>query len=70
MNTKTQPDDELPAEIEFPPGTRRKFYRPGATLSLPVYLETRAAEPTQAAGQCQGNRLENLTATASRTAVT
>lgn len=39
MNTKTQPDDEMPAEIDFSHGTRGKFYRPGATLSLPVYLE-------------------------------
>jgi len=36
---KTPPDDEIPAEIDFSGGTRGKFYRPGATLSLPVYLE-------------------------------
>jgi hypothetical protein len=29
----------MPAEIDFSHGTRGKFYRPGATLSLPVYLE-------------------------------
>lgn len=39
MNTKSPPDDEMPAEIDFSQGTRGKFYRPGATLSLPVYLE-------------------------------
>jgi hypothetical protein len=33
-------DDELPAEIDFSGGTRGKFYRPGAILALPVYLET------------------------------
>jgi hypothetical protein len=35
----TPPDDEMPAEIDFSGGTRGKFYRPGATLNLPVYLE-------------------------------
>ena len=29
----------LPAEVDFSGGTCGKFYRPGATLSLPVYLE-------------------------------
>jgi hypothetical protein len=39
MSTPTSPDDEMPAEIDFSGGTRGKFYRPGTTLSLPVYLE-------------------------------
>jgi len=29
----------MPAEIDFCGGTRGQFYRPGATLNLPVYLE-------------------------------
>jgi hypothetical protein len=33
-------DDEMPAEVDFSGGTRGKFHRPGATLALPVYLET------------------------------
>jgi hypothetical protein len=32
-------DEEMPAEIDFSGGTRGKFYRPGATLKLPVYLD-------------------------------
>lgn len=32
-------DDDMPAEIDFSGGTRGKFYRPGATLNLPVYLD-------------------------------
>jgi hypothetical protein len=36
---QTPPDDELPPEIDFSGGTRGKFYRPGATLNLPVYLD-------------------------------
>ena len=33
------PDDDMPAEIDFSGGTRGKFYRPGAKLNLPVYLD-------------------------------
>lgn len=36
---QTPPDDELPPEIDFSGGTRGKFYRPGTTLNLPVYLD-------------------------------
>jgi hypothetical protein len=36
---QTPPDDELPPEIDFSGGTRGKFYRPDATLNLPVYLD-------------------------------
>jgi hypothetical protein len=32
-------DDDIPAEIDFSGGRRGKFYRPGARLSLPVYLD-------------------------------
>ncbi len=34
-----RPDDDMPAEIDFSGGTRGKFYRPGTTPGLPVYLE-------------------------------
>jgi hypothetical protein len=33
-------DDEMPEEIDFSGATRGKFYRPGVTQALPVYLET------------------------------
>jgi hypothetical protein len=39
MSTAQTPDDDLPAEIDFTGGTRGKFYRPGATLNLPLYLD-------------------------------
>ena len=35
----TVPDDEMPVEIDFSGGTRGQFYRPGAKLNLPVYLD-------------------------------
>jgi len=37
--TTTQHDDDMPSEIDFSGATRGKFYRAGATLQLPVYLD-------------------------------
>jgi hypothetical protein len=34
-----QHDDDMSGEIDFSKGTRGKFFKPGARLSLPVYLE-------------------------------
>jgi hypothetical protein len=31
--------DDMPDEIDFSSGVRGKFYRPNATVKLPVYLE-------------------------------
>ena len=47
-------DDDMPAEIDFSGGTRGQFYRPGAKLNLPLYLDeqiqTRLAELANAKG--------------------
>ncbi|MFZ2652565.1 MAG: hypothetical protein WA210_20885 [Burkholderiaceae bacterium] len=32
-------NDDMPGEIDFSKGTRGKFFKPSARLSLPVYLE-------------------------------
>ncbi len=32
-------DDHMPAEIDFSTATRGKFFKPGAMMKLPVYLE-------------------------------
>jgi hypothetical protein len=32
-------DDDMPGEIDFSKGSRGKFFKPSATLHLPVYLE-------------------------------
>jgi hypothetical protein len=32
-------DEDMPDEIDFSQGVRGKFYRPGMTLNLPVYLD-------------------------------
>ena len=40
MGAQANPhDDDMPAEIDFSKGTRGKFFKPGARLDLPVYLE-------------------------------
>lgn len=39
MSQPHTPDDDMPDEIDFSGGTRGKFYA-GATLNLPVYLES------------------------------
>jgi hypothetical protein len=39
MNANAAEDDDLPAEIDFSGATRGKFYRPGARLNLPLYLD-------------------------------
>ena len=40
MGTQASPnDDDMPAEIDFSKGTRAKFFKAGARLDLPVYLE-------------------------------
>ena len=53
-NTPTPPDDEMPAEIDFFGGTRGKFYRPGAALSLPVYLEAEVQSPLTRLANAKG----------------
>ena len=42
MSKRNTPSDgeDIPAEIDFSGGVRGKFYRPGATLNLPVYLDS------------------------------
>ena len=37
--TSNTPNDDMPEEIDFSDGVRGKFYRPGAKLNLPVYLD-------------------------------
>lgn len=39
MGTQASHDDDMPAEIDFSKGSRGKFFKAGAVLNLPVYLE-------------------------------
>jgi hypothetical protein len=39
MGTQTTANDDMPDEIDFSKGVRGKFFRPDATVNLPVYLD-------------------------------
>jgi hypothetical protein len=39
MTESPAQDDDIPPEIDFSGGERGKFYRAGAQLRLPVYLD-------------------------------
>ncbi|MGA8056258.1 MAG: hypothetical protein WCA12_20770 [Burkholderiales bacterium] len=40
MGTQAPPNnDDMPAEIDFSVGARGKFFKPGAAVNLPVYLD-------------------------------
>lgn len=39
MGTQATPSDDMPAEIDFSKGSRGKFFKTGAALNLPVYLD-------------------------------
>jgi hypothetical protein len=54
-------DDDMPAEIDFSGGIRGSFYRPGTSLSLPVYLETDVQAYLVALAARKGVPLSELT---------
>ncbi|MGH8148316.1 MAG: hypothetical protein ACREPY_18555 [Rhodanobacteraceae bacterium] len=52
--------DDIPAEIDFSQAQRGKFYRPGAKLHLPVYLDDRVQQRLTALAEAQGIELSSL----------
>jgi hypothetical protein len=52
--SQTQHDDDMPAEIDFSKGTRGKFFRPGAKLNLPVYLDDQVQTRLAALADAKG----------------
>jgi hypothetical protein len=52
--------DDLPAEIDFSGGTCGKFFRQGATLSLPVYLDAEVQAYLAARAKARGVEVEQL----------
>jgi hypothetical protein len=56
----TIPDDDMPAEIDFSKGVRGKFYRPGARLHLPVYLDDQVQTQLTALAHAKGVDLSVL----------
>jgi hypothetical protein len=39
MSKGIQESDDIPDDLDFSKGVRGKFYRPGASLSFPVFLD-------------------------------
>jgi len=62
MNATHNPpnDDDMREEIDFSKGTRGKFYRLGATLHLPVYLEAEVQAYLSAIAAKKGVALSEL----------
>jgi len=61
MGTQTNPhDDDLPAEIDFSNGVRGKFFKPGAALSLPVYLDAEVQTYLAARAKARGIEVAQL----------
>lgn len=48
MSQLSDPDNEMPAEIDFSKGQRGQFFKPGMTLKLPVYLDAGTSPPRRA----------------------
>ena len=52
--------DEMKSEYDFTHGLRGKFYRPGARLHLPVYLNDQLQKDLSAAAESKGTSLSEL----------
>jgi hypothetical protein len=63
MNATAAPppeDDDLAAEIDFSGATRGKFYRPGARLNRPLYLDADVQAALAALAARKGLRWSEL----------
>jgi hypothetical protein len=61
MGTQANPhDDDMPAEIDFSKGSRGKFFKPGAKLNLPVYLEAEVQDYLAARAKARGIEVDQL----------
>lgn len=65
MGTQANPQgsssgDDMPTEIDFSKGTRGKFFKAGARLSLPVYLEAEVQDYLAARAKARGIEVGQL----------
>ncbi len=60
MGTPTTPEDDIPPEIDFSGGTRGKFFKPDATLGLPVYLDADIRAYLSARAEARGIAVNQL----------
>jgi hypothetical protein len=55
MGPQAKPnDDDMPAEIDFSKGSRGKFFKPGAALNVPVYLDAEVQAYLSARAKSRG----------------
>jgi len=60
MTTKPRPNDDMPAEIDFAGAQRGKFFRKGARLRLPLYLDDPLQQRLAALADAKGVELSAL----------
>jgi hypothetical protein len=61
MNAQPAPlDDDMPAEIDFAGAKRGQFYKAGAQLNLPVYLDQKVQATLTALATAKGVDLSAL----------
>jgi len=61
MGTRaTPPDDDMPAEIDFSNGARGKYFKAGARLNLPVYLEAEIEDYLTVRAKARGIEVAQL----------
>jgi hypothetical protein len=53
-------EDDMPGEIDFSKGIRGKFFRPGARLNLPVYLDADVQDYLTARAKARGIEVAQL----------
>jgi hypothetical protein len=53
-------DDDMPGEIDFSEGARGKFFKPGARISLPVYLDAEVQDYLAARAKARGIEIAQL----------
>lgn len=60
MGTQASPHDDMPAEIDFSKGARGKFFKPGAAVNLPVYLDAEVQAYLSARAKARGVEVGQL----------
>ena len=61
MESQADPHDEdMPAEVDFSGGARGKFFKPGARLHLPVYLDAEVQDYIAARAKACGIEVGQL----------
>ncbi len=60
METQAKHDDDMPSEIDFSKATRGKFFKSGARLSVPVYLDAAVQDYLSARAQARGIEVTQL----------